>query len=327
MLYRWVLSLCCAFLIPRPAHGQATREILIPTEHRSAAELKVSSGVLIIHRNNPVPLPAAGEHSVVLLDRNGNEVFRRAPAIDVRSAKVVSIDDAAAGMGRLVIAATAMNADNQMASLLLYYDVEAQALIRTVRTNPITCRRITVGQTGDTWCVGINFERFNRGDHAYDVIYRYGSSGLLLHSFFPRSMLPKITTTPLRNGDMGGPLVTSVAGRITAWLPGLGILLNWTEATERVTTTEIASVEALNKATEVVALEDGRVVTLRPVSTVGSDRRLWRRGFFVKDASDASWMKIPLPDMSFGSSLLGVDNEGLVIWDRSTGRVQWFGYP
>lgn len=326
MSTRWLLLLCCAAAIPCHLHGQPIREVLIPTEHRNAAELKLSATgeLVIIRRDNPVPLPAAGEQSVVVLDRHGREVFRRAPADDVPAARVVSIDDAAAGNGRLVIAVTTMNADQRMASLLLHYDMGAAALIRVVRTDPITCRRITIGETGDTWCIGANFERYNRGDHNYDVVYRYQPSGPLLRSFLPRSILPDMPKNPVRPGDMGGPLVTAVAGRISAWLPGIGVIVHWPESTERVTTTAIPTVEAANRSTEVIALEDGRVVALRPVvSAKGVDRVLWRRGFFVKDASGESLMTTNLANLAFGSWLLGADQDELVIWDRQAGRVQW----
>lgn len=327
MLTRRSLWLCCTcgFAIVRAVDGQPAREILISTEHQSAAELRMAAtgDIVIIHRSNPVPLPVAGEHWVVVIDRDGRELFRRAPATDVPGAKVVSVNDAGAAKGRLVVSVTAINADEQMASLLLQYDVAARSLSRTVRTNPISCRRVTIGESGDTWCIGGNFERFNRRDHGYDVVYRYHSSGPLLHSFLPRSSLPQSPKNPVRPAEMGDPLVTAYARRVSAWLPGIETMANWTESSERVTLTEIPVIQAANRSTEVVALEDGRIVALRPVNTIGTDRSLWRRGFFMIGSASGSWLQVGLAEMRFGSSLIGVDRDGLVLWDRPAGRLRW----
>ena len=71
---------CWTCLSPRAAHGQSIRQVLIPHEHRNAAEIKlgdVGSLVLIFRGSTRTPGPT--DHSVVALDRNGRPVFNRAP--------------------------------------------------------------------------------------------------------------------------------------------------------------------------------------------------------------------------------------------------------
>ena len=298
------------------------REFSLPEARGNPAVVKFLSGKLVLIFRNATRVPGPEDDTVVVLDRNGHEVFARNPGLDVPETRVANMYDATLGEnGVLVIAMALVDTGGRAVSALMQYQVADGRLLRIVRTNPVKCR--TVAADGDkVWCLGYNVESEHLGAMDYDVVYCFASSGEILRSLFPRSNLSRFPFS--WRGSTESQLV-GMHGEFAAWLPGSNALLRWQSGGNNPRQLSVVppTPEDSKVDDEIVILPDGKVVGLLAMGNQGGvPLRPVRTPYILTDGGQfsrlPSWREVPT-----GDYLAGADGEDMVFFRRQTRSVLW----
>lgn len=305
--------------------------------------IKSRDGLLPIVSSAATRLPGPRDTRVVVVNREGAEVFARTPGIDIPGAWLVNVMDAALRTpNALVVAAFVRTGEPEAeplrpserdAAVLLEYELATGKLVHRVTTTPIQCRDLAGDRNGTLYCFGIDLEKSNSGRQDYDLVYRFDATGTLLGSSLSRAELP--------TGTSGREPWLSLPAARAGFLPGGDTVRLWLPAIrqvfafgpdgavrERVTLPEWATPAG---ATEDYATgPDGQIIAMLPVP--GDDttsRRPWRQRL-VRLASDAaSWVELGGTPQDFppGVHLVGAEGNELVLWSPEPRGFVWFPIP
>ena len=299
-----------------------THEVSLPQGRENPAAVKFLSGKLVLIFRNATRVPGPEDHAVVVLDRNGRQVFARNPGLDVPETRVANIYDATLGEnGVLVIAMALVDTAGRAVAALMEYQVADGRLLRIVRTNPVRCQ--SVAADGEkVWCLGYNEEREHLGAMDYDVVYCFASSGEILQSLFPRSTLSRF---PFSSRGSTGSQLVGMRGEFAAWLPASDALLRWQSDGNNARQLSGAppTPEDGKAADQIVVLPDGRVVALLAMGNqAGAPLRPVRTPYLVTDAGQFS--RLPSwGEVSTDDNLAGADGNDLVFFRWQTRSVVW----
>lgn len=299
-----------------------THQLPLPAGRDNPAVVKFLSGQLVLIFRNATRVPGPEDDSVVVLDRNGRELFARSPGLDVPDTRVANIYDATlGGNGVLVIAMALVDTGGRASSALMEYQVTDGHLLRIVRTDAVKCR--SVAADGEkVWCLGYNVEREHLGAMDYDVVYCFAGSGELVQSLFPRSRLSRF---PFASRGRTQSQLVGLHGEFAAWLPASDALLRWQSdgTNARQLSAAPPTPEDSKVGDEIGMLADGQVIGLLAVGNrAGEPLRPVRTAYLLTDAGQfsrlASWSEVPT-----GDTLVGTDGTSLVFFRRQTRSVVW----
>ena len=299
--------------------------MLLPTRHSMPAELRAIRGRILAISRAATRFPGPGSDSVTLLDRSGNELFSRAPGLDLPAARVVTLQDATlTASGHLVVAVEAQDAQGVWAAALLVYDMQSKRTERIVRTTPVICRYVTAEDDNTIWCLGPDVEKSTARQFDYHIFWKYSLDGRLLGSSMRRDQFP---LAPAQHPWSMLPTLTTTRGTVTAWLPAYRMLIEFTAGGPR-TTVGAPSPATLDREKEdFVALGEGRALILTVSAGDTQQRDTIRRSAFSLDSGGA-WRRIgSFPDLPYGFWAIGMDEGQLVLWDRYQRRVLWVPAP
>ena len=299
-----------------------THQVSLPAGRDHPAEVKFQNGRLVLVFRNATPLPGSEDDSVVVLDRNGRELFARSPGQDVPDTRVANISDATlGGNGVLVIAMALVDTGGRASAALMEYQVTDGHLLRIVRTNPVRC--LSVAADGDkVWCLGYNEERKRLRATDYDVVYRFAESGKLVQSLFPRGSLCR---DPSEWRGRNESQLVALHGEFAAWLPASDALLRWRSdgTNARQLSAAPPTPEDSKVGDQIGMLADGQVVGLvAAAKRDGEPSRPVRTAYLLTDAGQfsrlASWSEV-----STGDTLAGTDGTSLVFFRSPTRSMVW----
>lgn len=261
------------------------------------------------------------DSKIAVLDREGHELFMHAPASDVPDTRLCTVLDATlAAEDVLVVSATFLSVAGQAATVLAEYSFKERALVRLVRTSPVSCVAIAGDEAG-VWCLGHDGAKERAKDDEYDVVRQYAMNGGLIRSMFRRS---GFGAAPMdRTGRTSSRLIAG-GGHYAAWLPASEALLLWGAggATPRRLTVGPKATEDLPVADELVMQRDGTIVGLLSVSI---DPAQPQHALFELDGS-GMFVPLSLPDggeIPAGWRLVGADGSDLVFFHGFKNTLYW----
>jgi hypothetical protein len=324
------------------AQNSPIREITLKPELSHAGTIKYTTPYFVlIHRNGN---PGDGQRFVSVLDTNGQELFFRNLLDDVPDASYVGIHDAAANAnGHLVICGTAVSSREQLASVLLIYDVRANRLERIVRTSPIAPLRAAIDEQNNIWVLGLTSRGPQTATQDEPLIHKYSLTGQSLGDYVSSDMfsisgnrqqllwqggtdhpqvysnqkggvfvlLPKVTTMLELNlnGEIGSRTKINPDGLDERWGPTLGIQPNGTLLSIRPLKVKAGQGGyAINR----LAPSANNWVALRSTST-----------------SLASMQNLHNPQQHFMAwrGIVGADESNLILRDYESGKIFWLPLP
>ncbi len=298
------------------------KEVSLNQERGDPAEVKFLAGRLVLIFRGASRVPGPDDDAVGVLDRDGHQVFARAPGLDVPGTKVANVHDATLGEnGILVVAMSLVDTAGRAASALMEYDVANGRLVRTLRTSPVNCLRVAADGE-KVWCLGYNAERVRAHAMDFDVVYCFALPGEFLQSVFPRS---GFSQPPVRwRGHTPSQLI-GLHGQFAAWLPGSDALLRWQSdggGAQQLPLTSPAPEGSWGRD-EIAMLPDGKIVGLLYAGNESADSTRPLRAPFILDSAGhfsrlPSWGDVPL-----GYYLAGADGETLVFFHAQTHSVVW----
>jgi hypothetical protein len=298
------------------------KEVSVNQERGDPAEVKFLAGRLVLIFRGASRVPEPDGHAVAVLDRDGRQVFTRAPGLDVPGTKVAGIYDAALDEnGILVVAMSLVDTEGRAAAVLMEYDVADGRLVRTVRTSPVNCLRV-VADGENVWCLGYNAESVRAHAMDFDVVYCFALSGKFLRSLFPRS---NFSQPPVKWRGQTPSQLIGLHGQFAAWLPASDALLRWQSDGSGAQQLAVASPgpAGAKGRDEIAMLPDGKIVGLLYAGNEPADStRPLRAPFILDSVGHASrlpnWGDVPL-----GYYLAGTDGEALVFFHAQTHSVVW----
>lgn len=302
--------------------NNVVKEVSLTQERGDPAEAKFLAGRLVLIFRGASRVPGPDDDAVVVLDRDGRQVFARAPGLDVPGTKVANVSDATLDEnGILVIAMSVVDTAGRAASVLMEYNVADGRLVRTVRTDPVKCLR-AAADGENVWCLGYNVESVRAHAMDFDVVYCFALSGNLLRSLFPRS---GFSQPPVKwRGNTPSQLI-GLHGQFAAWLPGSDALLRWHSDGSGAQQLSVASPapEGSRGRDEIAMFPDGKIVGLLYAGNESADSTRPLRAPFILDnvghfSRLPSWGDVPL-----GYYLAGTDGEALVFFHAQTHSVVW----
>jgi hypothetical protein len=292
-------------------------------------ELKLSQNhVLLLHRSG-TRVSGRTDYSVAVVDANGQEIFVRAPGLDVPGATIVDVQDVTLTKRHvLIMSLFAWSAQQQVASLLIEYDLAAGGVVRMLRINLIGCIKVAADDRDENvvWCLGLDVAKANAGQRNYDILYRYSLAGDLLASSCPRTQLAS-RRLPWALSATAAPILLAERGKVTAWLPNTDGLVTWRgDATPAasVTTPPRSNTDKIQE--DFALLHSGGLLGLFPIAA-GVDRSDRRRAFFRWEPSQSTWSSVRrLPALPLHLSLVGLDGTAVVLWDRRDRKLLWYPF-
>jgi len=289
----------------------------IPQRFSAPAELRAENGFLIIIDRNASRNPGPGEHEVSVLTMDGTVRFSRPPSADLPDAKVVVLENATiAANGTLVVAAQAWSREGAAAAVLIVYDVATQRTLRIIRTNPVVCFNVAFDSDGDVWCVGPDAEadRAKRSD--YSLLWRYAIDGRLLARTLTRSEFGPV------NPWSRFTTMTLEGSSLHLWLPQVSAFVDVTSKNALVQHVPAAPASVPRELTHMIKLPGRKPIALTVVRGTDADRDSLHRGFFQFDATSRTWERlIDWPELPIGFWPIGVDDSGVLLWDRYQRQV------
>lgn len=296
------------------------REVLLPPTARGLAELAFENGHAVGIRRAALRNPGPDDDGVVVLDRGGAEVLRPRVSAAFVSAKGLNIRDAAMGARGLWVSVDEEGASGHR-SFLLHYGLRSSDASLVVDISPIVCLEIAVDHEDNVWCLGGNPAASAPQSDAWTLLQKFSAKGNLLGSMLPRAQVPAAAPRfPFFDTRSGATTMTTNGGVVSVWLAPLELALQ-VDRSGRLA--RIARAGTHGRARGVVVLEDGRVV----LDSVAQDGRL-RLAVLRNDGSwNAPESEI---DADLGSPhwrVVGADGNAVVMWSRTTGRLQWRQSP
>jgi len=290
---------------------------------------KFEKGHFILIDRAPVSFPGPEDDVVMILDGQGRLVFQRAPGLDIPDAELVNIRDATLrSPERLVVAAFVRNGENQNAAVLIEYDLITSELVRIVRTFPFQCQSLRADDLGTVWCAGFDSPKLHAREQDYDLVYRFDGGGKLLGTSLPRASFPE-TLQPN-------------SGRTTeqfGFLPGEGgVRLLVPRAREIIVFADDGGVsdrlalppwpiprqfQSKHTSPRYAVASDGMLIAAVWTAAGPLDQRS-RKQFLFRLADDGSaWVTFEdgPSEIPMTARLLGVDDSGLILFDRGTQRL------
>jgi hypothetical protein len=269
--------------------------------------------------------PQAGKDASMLrvLDREGREMARIEPAI-AKARRLEIRDFTLLPGGEIAVSVTFATSFGPDVSLVLMYDPASPAApSRVADISPYICARIAPARDDGFWCLGYNLSRRVR-EQDYPLLVRFGADGLLRESRLQRSAFPhiedvkEIAQEPFAESSIGRP---QLIGGFT-WLPNAGLLYRIDDPPRR---WEVPTPQTGRSTVSVSVTASGRVLALFPLDP-GLEKFTTPYGFFELYAPSGRWVRLAgMPAVPRGSLLVGADGEEVVVWDRSSRAVTWYG--
>ena len=322
-----VVGFCVAATTTWGGVGGVSHRITLPSGRGWPAVVKFASDRLVLLYWKSTRFHRPGDNEVVVLDRDGCELFARHPGLDVPSSFlsdlwVAVIYDATLGEnGVLTVSIALVDTANRAVPALMEYDVARDRLLRITSTYPARCREIAADGE-NVWCLGANDESVRRGDMAYDVLNCFAPSGEIVQSLFPRS---GFSCDPFRWRGRTRPQLAGSHGEFAAWLPGGDALLRWQSGgrNARQLTIVPPSPEDSAIGDTLVMFPGGRLVGLLAMGHRGGELSgPVRTPYGLNDAGMfsplSSWSEVSVRDVPAGT-----DGDDLVVYCPWTQTIEW----
>jgi hypothetical protein len=321
------------------------REVFLSGLNVRAVQMKYEHGhLLLLHRAGVRGGGGPADVSVAVLNLSGLPVFSRNPGYDIPETVLFNITDMTLTNDSLLILNTYVSKSALPGpgarSVLMNYQIATGELERVVETKPIACHEIVADEHKNIWCLGTHVTKFNdRQD--YELVYKFSSNGELLGSYLPRSLFPHENfrapngKEPFSIGRNGSPkLFATIDGKLCLWLPNRHTLVELDSEGNVLAQTSLPGPNLDEGEQEawrynsVAVLPDGTLAALLPLPGGKRDLDI-PSGLFRLDRAASSWELVgtewaePYPMVS----LVGADEEGLVLWHRADARVLWLPLP
>lgn len=320
----WIVVVVLAFGVASPAPaGEAT-------EPFECAELRLrldgapyfywtsaEQGRIVLVRQC-APAASDCDHDVIVVhDGQGRKLLETAPLLEIPGMRDGHVLDAALRTpDRLVVSAVVDRTEPH--PVLAEFDVASGRLLRVAPTGTVLCRDLHGDDRGVVWCLGVDSAKRHAGAD-FDLVYRFGDGGTLIGSTLRRSTLAA-DAAPLsgagRAGTRGGLLPGD--GAIALWLPSAGELVRFDDAGAVAARVPLPEVREQRRA-EFVSAPGGEVFALLTVGPEGEPDR-WAQALHRLGPEGEQWEHVPgsVDRVPLQITLVGVDENGLVLLDRAT---------
>jgi hypothetical protein len=333
-----VVAICWIIITSEAIFAQVpySKEITLGTEHRNAGVIKFQAGRFLVIRENGSESAGLPDRVVCVLDESGEQVFFRDPHVDVPDAIRVGIHDVAINRsGILVIGGTAVSSSEQLASLLMVYDITSNKVRNIVRTTPVAPRSVSVDEQNNIWVLGPSNRKDNTTQDV-DLIHKYAPDGRLIGHYLSASLFSRDGRSErLINQNVASlpQLYANLKGRVFVLLPGAGTLVEMNLEGEMLARTKIVTDELEGRWGPALAIQpNGSLLAIKTLPGTKDSFTIHRltiatRGWVPLRVSRKGYPILssnrPNEHFMFYRGVAGADDSFLILRDWMTGKVLW----
>jgi hypothetical protein len=215
--------------------------------------------------------------------------------------------------------------------MLLEYDLNSGDLVHLIDTTPIGCQSLRSVDDGTLLCLGSDVRKSNAHENDYDLIYRFGQDGTLLESSLPRAGFPEKPYPISSTRETLTGFLPGGEDEARLLLPSLSMLISFDSdgtVCDRITLPGWPIPEGLTEvrsSVQYAIAPSGDVVAMRRVGDA-KDRGSWTQSLFRLTADDTTWGSAQgsPPQIPLNLKLVGANDEGLILLDKSTWSLVWY---
>lgn len=268
---------------------------------------------------------AEGGDYVRVVDRGGQVIREIYPSRALRRAFLY--DAVAVNADTVAVAASSPGTLTRAMNRILVYG-PTQESSYAIDTGTIICQQIAPQASGGFWCLGPNFDQLTKGTD-YASVHDFSADGRLVGSYLPRSWFPTVNSIgeparePFQMADIGPPQLLPRGSDVVVWSPA-GNLLALVQA-GKVQRREMP-LRRVGRSTVSLALAaDGVLYGLFPELTRGqTETFLTPYALYRLRPNEHQWNRMTdTRTFPRGTYLVGTDSGQLVVWHRSSRRVDW----
>ena len=262
-------------------------------------------------------VPAEGDcdHDVLaVFDQEGGPLFEGTPFLDVPGMTDGRIFAAALRTpDMLVVSTTAGHTGYE--PVLAEYEISSGVLVRVIKTGSVHCWDLFGDDEGIIWCLGGD-GREARAHEGFDLVHRFDESGDLLGSSLPRSTF-----------DSGKPWKGLHSGfihghdQVRLWLSAANEIISFGPDGAVEERLVLPSSENMVRS-RMAGLSTGEVFALLTVGDDRDDADTWSQALYRLSPDGSSWL--PLVDLPMKFTLVGSDDENLILLDRESLELVWY---
>ena len=296
--------------------------------------VKPDKGMFVVIRRGGVQYPGPTDFTVIVLDGDGTKLFEHTPGLDVTDAWLVTIRDAALrDPGRLVVTmnvrvgtesqSVPLRPSEEDLSVWAEYNLATGDLIHLLWTTPTMCKSLHGDAHGTVWCLGGDNRKARAKNHDYDLIYRFDRDGVMVGSSLSRSSYPP-ELNPLSGVKTGKPKLLSGDG-VYLTIAGYRQLIKFESNGQVAETIQLPEWSFPWVKEELAVAPDGEVYALLMAGVMSEGPSTWSQSLFRLSSDRESWIathETP-PELPLGALLVGADNSGVILSDRSTQGLVW----
>ncbi|MEW6130235.1 MAG: hypothetical protein AB1757_24585 [Acidobacteriota bacterium] len=307
----------------------SVKNLQLKPKYRMAQIIRYNADhfVMVVMNN-----PSVGENqSVVVINKDGQQVFFCSPQKDIPEASSVSVHDAAVNKNGMVsVIVVAVSTTVQPVSVLMVYDLNSGKLQRLVQLAPISAKSVAVDENNNTWIMGADLVKKNSRRVDYDLIYKFSSEGKLLASYVARSLFANNGFGPQdnepfnrRKNSIDYPLLfANQAGKVFAWFAGQRTLVELNGEGEILSKAQISEENLKGRFVTSVAIQpNGQVLALLPtgITRLVSGSNLWKPIAYEQSSEVTQMLKVNPTNSIF---VIGADSSSIIVRD-SNNRIFW----